>query len=170
MKLNTTSLHLCSLFFFFITTCFWLSSKIINEKIIIVNDCLVHLVIISILQDFTCVDQLIHGMVSCFQLQLFIDLLTRGMLDYRWSVFLLPLLVSVWFRAEIPGFDGIIPAEFPRFFLPPKFDENEIIPSPAQTYVFRFCLESTYLIPGIEVSDRYDVLCDDRKEDRSLRL
>ena len=36
---------------------------------------------------------------------------------------------SVVFRAETPKFDGIIPAEFLVFFLPPKFDGNEIIPS-----------------------------------------
>ena len=35
---------------------------------------------------------------------------------------------SVVFRAETPKFDGIIPAEFLVFFLPPKFDGNEIIP------------------------------------------
>ena len=36
---------------------------------------------------------------------------------------------SVVFRAEIPKFDGIIPAEFRVFFLPPKFYGIGIIPS-----------------------------------------
>ena len=40
---------------------------------------------------------------------------------------------SVLFRAEIPGFAGIIPAEFRVFFLPPKFDGNGIIPVPTGT-------------------------------------
>ena len=35
---------------------------------------------------------------------------------------------SVFFRAEIPGFAGIIPAEFRVFSLLPKFDGNGIIP------------------------------------------
>ena len=35
--------------------------------------------------------------------------------------------VRVLFRAEIPGFAGIIPAEFRAFFLPPKFTGIGII-------------------------------------------
>ena len=37
---------------------------------------------------------------------------------------------SVLFRAEIPGFAGIIPAEFRAFFLPPKFTGIGKIPWP----------------------------------------
>ena len=169
MKLNTTSLHLCSLFFFFITTCFWLSSKIINEKISIVNDCLVHLVIISILQDFTCVDQLIHGMVSCFQLQLF------HRFAYTWNVredgayFYYPCLLAFDSVPKFRDLTELFRRNFRDFSFRRNLTKTKLF-LPRRINVFRFCLESTYLIPGIEVSDRYDVLCDDRKEDRSLRL
>ena len=39
------------------------------------------------------------------------------------------IFASVVFRAEIPKFDGIIPAKFRVFFLPPKFYGIGKIPS-----------------------------------------
>ena len=52
-----------------------------------------------------------------------------SMFDARDLFLFFKLFFSVVFRAEIPKFDGIIPAEFRVFFLPPKFYGIGIIPS-----------------------------------------